>query len=225
MPPELKLKMPVVKNMVRLKGLEQHLLGEGIKKFDEKRIFYADSTFFQVFSFPLVRGNPATAMNRRDAVLITQDMAKKYFGDADPMGKTLRVDNKDYVTITGVLENIPANSHLQFDFLMPMSAIAQANQDLKESKWDNTTIIRGDIAEAISALKNKDGKDIIVYGGDSFVSSLIQHDLIDEYYILANPASLGNGQQTFNPLKNDLQLKLVRCKPFACGTVLLLYTK
>jgi len=96
---------------------------------------------------------------------------------------------------------------------------------LKESKWDNTTIIRGDIAEAISALKNKDGKDIIVYGGDSFVSSLIQHDLIDEYYILANPASLGNGQQTFNPLKNDLQLKLLRCKPFACGTVLLLYTK
>jgi len=137
MPPELKLKMPVVKNMVRLKGLEQHMLGEGIKKFDEKRIFYADSTYFQVFSFPLVRGNPATAMNRRDAVLITQDMAKKYFGDADPMGKTLRVDNKDYVTITGVLENIPANSHLQFDFLMPMSAIAQANQDLKESKWDN----------------------------------------------------------------------------------------
>ncbi|WP_161662261.1 dihydrofolate reductase family protein [Pedobacter sp. V48] len=96
---------------------------------------------------------------------------------------------------------------------------------LIESKWKNTTIIGGDIAEAISALKNKVGKDIIVYGGDSFVSSLIQHDLIDEYYVLVNPAALGNGQQTFNPIKNDSALKLVTSKPFACGTVLLYYTK
>ena len=96
---------------------------------------------------------------------------------------------------------------------------------LKDSKWDNTTIINGNLAEAIKALKNKDGKDIIVYGGDSFVSSLIQHDLIDEYYVLANPAALGNGQQTFNPLKNDLALKLVDCKPFACGAVLVSYSR
>jgi len=96
---------------------------------------------------------------------------------------------------------------------------------LKESKWDNTTIISGNIKEAITDLKNKKGKDIIVYGGDSFVASLIQHDLIDEYYLFVNPASLGNGQQTFNPVKNDLNLKLVNCKPFACGTVSLCYTK
>ncbi|WP_089838028.1 dihydrofolate reductase family protein [Chitinophaga filiformis] len=96
---------------------------------------------------------------------------------------------------------------------------------LKDSKWDNTTIINGNLAEAIKALKNKDGKDIIVYGGDSFVSSLIQHDLIDEYYVLTNPAALGNGQQTFNPLKNELELKLVACKPFACGAVLVYYSR
>jgi len=96
---------------------------------------------------------------------------------------------------------------------------------LKESQWDNTIIISGNIKEQIIALKNQQGKDIIVYGGDSFVSSLIQYDLIDEYYVLANPAALGNGQQTFNPLKNDLALKLVECKPFVCGTVLLCYTK
>lgn len=96
---------------------------------------------------------------------------------------------------------------------------------LKESKWNNTTIINGDITEAIKSLKSKSGKDIIVYGGDSFVTSLIQHDLIDEYYVLVNPASLGNGAQTFNPLKNNLDLKLVKCKPFACGTVMLCYTK
>jgi dihydrofolate reductase len=93
------------------------------------------------------------------------------------------------------------------------------------SKWDNTTILNGDIAEEIKALKNKQGKDIIVYGGDSFVTSLIQHDLIDEYYLLVNPAALGNGQQSFNPIQNDLGLKLVNSKPFACGTVLLSYSR
>jgi dihydrofolate reductase len=96
---------------------------------------------------------------------------------------------------------------------------------VKESIWDNTTIINGDLEEAIKALKEKNGKDIMVYGGDSFVSSLIQYDLIDEYYLLANPATLGNGQQTFNPLKNDLELKLMECKPFACGAILLFYSR
>jgi len=62
---------------------------------------------------------------------------------------------------------------------------------LKVSPWDNTTIISGDIKEAIETLKKKNGKDILVYGGDSFVSSLIQHDLVDEFYLLVNPAEIG----------------------------------
>lgn len=96
---------------------------------------------------------------------------------------------------------------------------------VKKSKWNNTTIIGGDISETVKSLKNKKGKNILVYGGDSFVSSLIQHDLIDEYDVFVNPASLGNGQHTFNPLKNNLKLKLLNCTPFVCGTVLLHYAK
>ncbi|HLA59753.1 MAG TPA: dihydrofolate reductase family protein [Puia sp.] len=96
---------------------------------------------------------------------------------------------------------------------------------LKVSKWDNATIISGEIKEGIETLKRKKGNDIIVYGGESFVSSLIQHDLIDEFYLLINPAAIGNGQQTFNPLKTDLQVTLVKCEPFACGVVLLCYER
>jgi len=96
---------------------------------------------------------------------------------------------------------------------------------LQVSMWDNTTIIKGEITEEIKALKNKKGKDIIVYGGESFVSSLIQHDLIDEFYLLVNPAAIGNGQQTFNPLKDDLKVTLTNCEPFACGIVLLCYER
>lgn len=96
---------------------------------------------------------------------------------------------------------------------------------LPDSKWENTTLIKGDIRQEIEALKNKKGKAIIVYGGESFVSSLIQHDLVDELYLLINPAAIGNGQQTFNPLKNDVKLKLVKCSPFESATALLCYTR
>ncbi|MBS0030892.1 dihydrofolate reductase family protein [Chitinophaga sp. 22321] len=119
----------------------------------------------------------------------------------------------------------PNDTEYQLGKLFKEIPNAVFSNTLQVSKWDNTTIISGDIKEEIKALKNKNGKDIIVYGGDSFASSLIQHDLVDEFYLFVNPANLGNGQQTFNPLKNDLELKLVNCKPFACGAVLLYYTR
>ena len=64
----------------------------------------------------------STALDRIDGIVITEAMAKKYFGKEDPMGKTLKKDNESFVTVTGVLKNIPPNSHLQFDFLMPMAS-------------------------------------------------------------------------------------------------------
>ncbi|MEO6978765.1 MAG: ABC transporter permease, partial [Mucilaginibacter sp.] len=114
MPGGLKAKMPEIKNTVRLSHLSSSLFEVGTRKFEEKRVFYVDSTFFQVFSFQLVKGDPATALNRVDGVLLTQDMAKKYFGQEDAIGKVLRKDNGSNVVVTGVLANISANSHLQF---------------------------------------------------------------------------------------------------------------
>jgi len=99
------------------------------------------------------------------------------------------------------------------------------SEKLDASKWDNATLLKGDIAKEIKALKRKKGKDIIVYGGDSFVASLLQHNLIDEFYLLVNPGAIGNEQPTFNPLKNNSKLKLVKSKPFDCGAVLLCYAK
>jgi len=99
------------------------------------------------------------------------------------------------------------------------------SRELKTSKWDNATIVKGDITEQIKVLKKKKGKDIIVYGGDSFVSTLIQHGLIDEFYLLVNPVAMGGGKPIFNPLKNNVQLRLKKCKPFPCGAVLLCYTR
>jgi ABC-type antimicrobial peptide transport system permease subunit len=135
MVPELKAKIPAIKNFVRFSHLTTTVFATGTKRFEEKAVFYADSTLLQVFSFPLINGNAETALARPDAVLITEDMAKKYFGNEDPIGKILKRDNKDNVVVTGVLKNIPANSHLQFDFIMPMSAIAHSDWRLRDNIW------------------------------------------------------------------------------------------
>jgi len=137
MPAGLQAQMPEIKNTVRLSHLSTGLFEVGEHKFEEKHVFYADSTFLQVFSFPLVEGNPKTALQRIDGVLITQDMAKKYFGQADALGKTMRKDNGSNVIVTGVLANIPSNSHLQFDFILPMSSAYQTWDDLKKNVWNN----------------------------------------------------------------------------------------
>jgi len=137
MPAGLKAQMPEIKNFARLSHPATILLETGNRKFEEKGAFYADSTFLEVFSFPLIKGSAATALQRPDAILITAAMATKYFGTEEAVGKTLRKDNGGNVTVTGVLANIPSNSHVQFDFILPMSAVMQANWDLKNNVWDN----------------------------------------------------------------------------------------
>lgn len=137
MPPGLMAEMPIVKNTVRIRPANTTLLETGGKKFEEDGVFFADATFMDVFSYPLVKGDRATALKQPDAILITQAMAIKYFGNEDPIGKLIRKDNQENVVVTGVLANIPANSDLQFDFILPMTSLARTNTDLKNSIWDN----------------------------------------------------------------------------------------
>jgi putative ABC transport system permease protein len=141
MPAGLKAEMPIVKNTVRLGQSLSTLLETGNKKFEEKKVFYADSSFLDIFSYPLVKGDRATALKQTDAILITQEMATKYFGNEDPIGKVIRADNKDNVIVTGVLANIPANSDLQFDFILPMASLAKTFDDLKNNVWDNFNLL------------------------------------------------------------------------------------
>ncbi|HEY2582323.1 MAG TPA: ABC transporter permease [Mucilaginibacter sp.] len=137
MPAGLKAQIPVIKNTVRFSHLTTVLFEAGNRKFEEKNVFYADPSFMDVFSFPLVKGDRSTALQNVDGVLITEDMARKYFGEENAIGKTLRKDNGDNVVVTGVLANIPSNSHLQFDFILPMASLAKYNSDLKNNVWSN----------------------------------------------------------------------------------------
>ncbi|MCS3858685.1 ABC transporter permease [Salinibacter ruber] len=92
-------------------------------RFEEENVLFADSTFFDVFAgFELRRGDPSTALSRPGTIVLTLETARRYFGDEDPMGKTLIREGEDDqgLTVTGVLEPIPANSHLRFDFVTSM---------------------------------------------------------------------------------------------------------
>jgi dihydrofolate reductase len=90
---------------------------------------------------------------------------------------------------------------------------------LQHSEWENTTLATGDVAEEISRLKAQAGQDIIAYGGAAFVSSLIKHNLIDEYHLFINPAVIGSGLSIFTGLEGTQHLTLVNATAFTCGVV------
>lgn len=94
---------------------------------------------------------------------------------------------------------------------------------LEKSEWENTTLAKGNLTDEINELKDRNGKDIIVYGGAGFVSSLVKTNLIDEYNLVVNPTALGKGMTIFNDLDEKLNLQLVKAGSFDSGEVLLCY--
>jgi len=100
------------------------------KSFYEENLFFVDTTFFDIFSFPLIKGNPETALKNPQSVIISQNVAKKYFGDNDPIGKTLELENSLELTVTGVSQETPHNSHFKFDILIPLLNISDIFKSL-----------------------------------------------------------------------------------------------
>lgn len=88
------------------------------KAFRETAIYIANSEVLDIFTFPLLRGDPAAALTQPFTAVVTEEMAVKYFGNEDPVGKTLIVDNQMEVEITGIARNLPSNAHFHFDFLV-----------------------------------------------------------------------------------------------------------
>ena len=94
---------------------------------------------------------------------------------------------------------------------------------LNKSKWVNTDIATGGLTDEINKLKRQEGKDIVVYGGASFDSSLIKAGLIDEFHLFVNPTAIGNGMTIFKDLNEMQKFTLVKSIAFDCGIVLLHY--
>lgn len=113
--------IPEIEKSSRLRYVNRISLRKGNKTFYEKNGFYADSVFLDIFSFSLKAGNPSTALDAPNSIVITQDMARKYFDKSEPVGQSLIMNNELPLRVTGILNPVPANSHIQFDFLISFS--------------------------------------------------------------------------------------------------------
>ena len=103
--------------------------------FDKEKGRYVQKDFLRMFSFKLLKGDPATALARPDAVVISKKLADKYFKGQNPIGKIIRIDNRDNVIVTGILDEIPETSSLKFDFLMSWDIWYKKNEWAHE--WGN----------------------------------------------------------------------------------------
>lgn len=118
--PRLKDFFPEVEETARMYGRNVSISRpEENEVFEETNIFFADSAIMDIFSFDFVRGDAKGALANEFTVLITEEMAEKYFGNTDPIGQTLRFSNAHSFTVTGVVRNFPDNSHIRFNMLVP----------------------------------------------------------------------------------------------------------
>jgi putative ABC transport system permease protein len=113
-----KEEIPEIVEAVRMDNWGETVVRYEDKTFIEDHFVLADSTFFNIFSIPLIKGNPQTALNAPHKVVLTESAAKKYFGDEDPLGKMLMIGtDSTYYVVTGICKDVPENSHFEFNML------------------------------------------------------------------------------------------------------------
>ncbi|MCO6482854.1 MAG: ABC transporter permease [Flavobacteriales bacterium] len=105
------------------------------RMFTESGLYLVDSTVFDLFDYPLIQGDPKTALAKPGSIVLSQELAKKYFGDADPMGQLMKWDNAMDVQVTGILGEIPRNSHIRFEGLVSIGTILQFWKNIERNNW------------------------------------------------------------------------------------------
>lgn len=154
------------------------------------------------------------------------DELKKYVSEiTDPVDCILlgRKLAEGFISHWATVAANPDDPQLPFGKKMTDTQKVVFSKTLDKSGWINTDIAKGNLVEEINKLKNQNGKDIIVYGGATFVSDLIKEGLIDEFHLFINPSALGDGRTIFNSLDKRQNLTLVKSKSFDCGIVVLYY--
>lgn len=131
---EMKSAFPEVRDYTRFSRSEGLVRYEDLV-FKEKKILYAQSSFFNTFSFPLLKGTPDTSLLAINNAVITEEIAEKYFGNIDPIGKMIKIDGLVDYMVTGVAKNPPGNSHIDFDILLSYENLIKSSRS-----WDNSWV-------------------------------------------------------------------------------------
>jgi putative ABC transport system permease protein len=120
---------PEVETATRIRAVGMQRVGYHDKIFRENKLAFVDANFFSVFTLPFIRGNASTALLQPNTVVITRKLASKFFGNDDPIGKVLLLkDNNTPLTVTGEIEEVPANSHFHFELFAAMSGRKEASE-------------------------------------------------------------------------------------------------
>ena len=133
----LKERFPEVAHSTRLRRESQTIRRES-NYVIEKNFYYAESSFFDVFTVPFIAGDPTTALNAPNAVILTEQSAQRYFPNRDPMGQTLELNDGTSLQVTGVVKAFPPQSHFHFDFLAPLKTLPIIER--RKSAWGSATV-------------------------------------------------------------------------------------
>jgi len=159
----IKKDIPEVERVVRAKRVRNLLISVGEKKLTPSGGI-VDTGFFQVFTYTMLKGNPKTALTDAHSIVLTQQTAQALFGNEDPIGKTLMVENKDNFVVTGVLKNMPYNTKFFFDYFIP---------------WD---YIKVDKAQDLGWNDNSDPTFVMLKKDASFASASAKIKLLKQHY-------------------------------------------
>lgn len=177
--PEFTRRFPETESFVRLMKYPR-VVASGDKQFEEKNFLYADSTFFEIFSFKLLQGDRGAVLKDPSGIVITSSMAEKYFGNEPALGKSLNVGGgKDHI-VTGIARDVPNNSQIKFDFILPFSNLSAATSE----KWNEANYItflllkdansREPLQTKIHRYMTKVGMEEYQLDGDNFMTYHLQ---------------------------------------------------
>ncbi|HXB07333.1 MAG TPA: ABC transporter permease, partial [Puia sp.] len=134
--PTLKKDYPEVEEAVRFVGEDKKMYRRGELRIYEDKIFYTDSNVFKVFTYPFLQGNPNTALTEPKSLVLTESVAVKFFGKSNNVvGQTLEDAKGDIFRVTGVIKDIPYNSHFRFNMLISRTTLPKAGQFDDNAGW------------------------------------------------------------------------------------------
>ena len=162
-----------------LTGNSRNIIKFGEKSFYTDELILTDPSFFDIFSFPFIRGDKNTALTNPNSCILTHSVAEKCFGNEDPINKTIQVDGNP-VIVTGIIENVPHNSHLQFDVILPLIHVRNTDRGFFLNKWDSygfATYVQLQVGVPINEIDQKID-DVIIkndpYFGDTAAHIFLQ---------------------------------------------------
>ena len=178
-----------IEDAVRFRQRGSYVIQYGEESFRERLVSFVDQFFFNVFSVPLLKGDPKTALASPNTLILSRNTAEKYFRDENPVGKTLKLDNKEDYKVTGVFEEIPDNSHFHFDIILSMPSLAKSKSPIwLNNNFQNYILLGQDAApEALEAkfpglIVRHMGPQVESFLGKSMEKLVAEGDIKAEYY-------------------------------------------